>query len=169
MTQATPPATNPEWSPQPAPPAPAPVARPGMVTGAGITLIVLGVLTTLLGLFFLLGVAIFAGAAGGAGEAAGAPELGGMFGALAGVIAVVAFIVIAFGVLQFLSGLMVLGGRSWARVTGIVLAVVGALLALAGMAGEGGNVVLSLALAAANVFVIFALATTGPWFAARRT
>lgn len=150
------------------PPAPAPVERPGTVTAAGITLIVLGVLTLLLGVILLIVGGLFAGAAGGMPESEVPAGFGGMMGAFAGAIIVFMLIVIAFGVLQLVSGIQVLAGRSWARITGIVVAAIAGLLALAGLGdSDGGGVIFSLVLVAANAFVIWALATTGPWFAAR--
>lgn len=162
MTQTTPPA-DPAWS---APPAePVVIARPGMVTAAGITLIVLGVLTILLGLLLLLGAALFAGA-GGSIEAPEMPGMGGMFGAFAGIIFVLAFIVAGFGVLQLLSGIKVLAGRNWARITGIVVAAIAGVLALTGL-GQADGAILNIVLLVANAFVIFALVTAGSWFSAR--
>ncbi len=148
-------------------PAAAPVARPGMITGAGITLIVLGVLTLLLGLIVLLGGALFAGAASGV-DSSELPGVGGFFGAFAGAIIVFAIIVLGFGVLQFVTGLSVLGGKGWARITGIVIAAIGGLFALGGL-GDPNGATVSIVLLVANAFVIFALATAGPWFSSRMT
>ena len=154
-------------APPPPPPAHGPaIERPGMVTAAGITLIVLGALTLLLSVFLLLVVGLFAGAAGGIPESEIPAGMDGVMGAFGGVLIVILLIVLAFGVLQLVSGIQVLGGRNWARITGIVVAAIAGLLALAGMGNEDGAV-LNLALAIANGFVIFALATSGSWFAAR--
>ncbi len=152
-------------TPEPAPAAASPIppgGRPGIVTGAGITLIVLGALTLLIALILLLGAAIFAGAAGGVDTEV--PGLGGMFGAFAGVIFLVVLIVLGFGALQVVSGIKVLGGRNWARITGLVVAVIAGVLALTGV-GQADGAILNIALVVANVFVVYALATTGPWFA----
>jgi hypothetical protein len=169
MTQAPPP-TDAGWSTgaPPAPPATA-ASRPGLLTAAGVTLIVLGALTLLIGLLLLLGAALFAGAAGNVTPQAEVPGLGGMLGAFAGIILVVMIIVLGFGALQLVTGIKVLSGRPWARVTGIVVGVIGGIFALAGIGGEdaGGGVIISLALAAANAFVVFALATGGDWFRGR--
>ena len=168
MTQALPPA-EPTWS-APAPTA-APVAppRPGIVTAAGVTLIAIGILTLLIGLLVLLGGALFAGAAGSGLEVTGAPGVPtGMFAAFAGFIVVFALIVLGWGALQLLTGIKVLGGRGWARITGIVIAVIGALLALGGLAGgDPSSLVVGIVFIAANAFVIWALATSGGWFASR--
>ncbi len=153
--------SSPDSGPTVATPAP-PAGRPGIVTAAGITLIVLGALTLLIALILLLGAAIFAGAAGGVDTEV--PGLGGMFGAFAGAIFFVVLIVVGFGALQLISGIKVLGGRNWARITGIVVAVIAGVLALAGV-GSADGAVLNIALVVANVFVVYALATTGPWFA----
>ena len=165
-----PPPTTSDSAPPPAaagpPPAPiAAVERPGMVTAAGITLIVLGALTLLVSLFLLIGVGLFAGAAGSIPESEIPAGMGGLMGAFAGVFFVVMLVVLAFGILQLVSGIQVLNGRSWARMTGIVVAAIAGLLALAGLADEG--FIFSLILLVANGFVVWALATAGPWFAAR--
>ena len=152
-------------APPPAPPPPV-VERPGIVTAAGITLIVLGALTLLISLFLLIGIGLFAGAAGSIPESEMPAGFGGMMGAFAGLFIVFMLVAVGFGVAQLVSGIKVLGGRSWARVTGIVVAAIAGLLALSGLANADG-VIFSLVLVAANAFVIWALLTTGPWFAAR--
>lgn len=156
--------TEPVYPDQPAaqPPSMPPVTRPTVVTAAGITLIVLGVLTLLLALILLLGAALFAGAAGPA--EAELPGVGGFFGAFAGVVFVFVLIVAGFGTLQLVSGIKVLSGRSWARITGIVVAAISGVFALAGLGSEDGAII-NLVLVVANAFVIFALATGGAWFA----
>ena len=143
--------------------------RPGMVTGAAVTMIVLGALIVLLGLVFL----IFGAFVGGASNQVNAqfPEFSGMAGAVAGLIIALALIFLAFGILDIVAGANVLGGRSWARITGIVLAAIVGLLSLSNIFGgrNGGGVVLGLIVLAANAFIIWALATTGGWFASRAT
>lgn len=162
MTAATPP--NEPYS-EPAAVALAPGSpRPGLITAAGITLIVLGILTLLLATILLLGALFFAGAVGESGFGIEMPGFAGSLGAFAGIFIFVVLIVLGFAILQVVSGFSVLGGRGWARIAGIVVAVIAGVLALAGV-GNGGGDVVSLALAVANVFVIYALATTGPWFA----
>lgn len=154
-------------APPPAPPAV--VQRPSIVTAAGITLIVLGILTLLLALILLVGVGLFAGAAGSIPES-DVPGVGGMVGAFAGVVFLFMAIVAAFGIVQLVSGIQVLSGRSWARWAGIVVSAIAGLFALAGLAGnDGGGVVLNLVMVGANAFAIWALATTGPWFESRAT
>jgi hypothetical protein len=171
MTQAPPPAPTPsqQWSaPASGPVVPA-AARPGSVTAAGVILIVIGILTLLLGLLVLLGGALFAGAAGGALEFPDTPGVpAGMVGAFAGFFLVFAVIVLAWGAIQILAGIKVMSGRGWARITGIVLAVIGILLSLGGLAGgEPSSTIISVVLIAANAFVIWALASSGSWFASR--
>jgi hypothetical protein len=113
----------------------------------------------------LLGASIFAGAAGSI-DTSQMPGASGFFGAVAGALIVLTLIIIGFGVLQFIAGLKILSGRGWARITGIVLAIIGLLFGLAGMGGDNGPL-LGLVLVVANGFVLFALFTTGDWFAAR--
>lgn len=188
-TPAAPPPAPPQYTPPPAPPqyappqyppppgmpsqyAPYPTPmgppRPGMVTGAGITMIVLGALIVLLGLF-----AVIAGVfVGGAANAINVqtPGFGNLAGAVAGVIIVFALILLAIGILDIVAGANVLGGRQWARITGIVLAVILALFGLGSVAGNGsgnGGGVIGILMLLANIFIVWALATTGGWFAAR--
>jgi hypothetical protein len=170
-------ASEPPPSPPPSIAGPPPAAtgvmqRPGMVTGAGITMIVLGALIVLFGLIALVAGAFVGGAADQINIQA--PGFGGMAGAFAGVIIVFALILLGIGILDIVSGANVLGRRSWARITGIVLAAILGLLSLPGLFGggdanRGGGIVVSLILVAANAFIIWALATTGSWFAARAT
>lgn len=158
------------WGTPAATTAAVPAQRPGLVTAAGITLIVLGVLTLVIGVLGLLVTVLFAGAAGGLGETAEVPAgFDGMMGAFAGIVFIFVALVLAWGTLQILVGVKAMSGRGWARITGIVVGAIGALFSLSGLANPdaGGGVVISIALAAANVFVIYALATSGRWFVAR--
>ena len=139
-----------------------------MVTGAGITMIVLGALVTLLGLFVLIAGVFIGGAANQINIST--PGFNGFAGAVAGVVIVIALVFLAFGILDIVAGANVLGGRSWARVTGIVVAAIFGLLSLPGIfngSSRGAGPILGLVIVAANVFIIWALATTGSWFAAR--
>jgi hypothetical protein len=92
-----------------------------------------------------------------------------MMGAFAGLIVVFVVLIVCWGVLQIVAGVKAMGGRNWARITGIVVAIIGALFALSGLANPdaGGGIVISIAIAAAYAFVVFALATSGRWFASR--
>jgi len=144
--------------------------RPGIVTSAAVTMIVLGALIALLGLFFAFVGAFVGGAANEINSQT--PAFPGMAGAVAGVLIVFAVILLAIGILNIVAGANVLGGRGWARITGIVVAVLVGLFALLGLFGggdsrTGGSIVVSLIVVAANAFIIWALATTGSWFAAR--
>jgi hypothetical protein len=141
-----------------------------MTTAAGITMIVLGALGAVFGLLLLLGGVFISGA--GSTFDNQAPELSGLSGAVGGVLIVLALIVVAIGILDIVAGGYVLAGRAWARITGIVVsAILAVFWALGSLGGgnRGGGIFLSLILLAANLFVIWALATTGSWFAARRT
>jgi hypothetical protein len=150
------------------PPAPAPLERPGMVTTAAIVMIVLGVLIVLFGLLFMLAGAVFTGAQGTPElEGAGIPP--GMAGVAGGFLIGIAVIVLAIGILDIVAGAQVLSGKGWARITGIVLAVVLALFGLLGLFGGGdpSGLIVSVILIAANVFIVWGLASGGRWFAAR--
>lgn len=140
-----------------------------MVTAASIILIVLGVIVSLFGVLIVLGGALI-------GSVGNQTDLGidlpnGLSGAFGGVIAVVGAIVLAFGVLELVSGIWALLGRGWARILGIVMSVLGALIALGGLAGSraqgAGSPAVSLVLLVAYVFVIWAMARGGRYFAER--
>lgn len=136
-----------------------------MVTAAAIVMFVLGGLITLFGLLMLLLGGLLGGAASGMDFRA--PGFGTFFGAAAGVLIVFAIILLAIGILDIVAGAGVMGGRSWARVTGIVLAVILAIFSLGGLGGNGGSQGVSWVWLIANGFVIWALATAAGWFAAR--
>jgi hypothetical protein len=171
---APPPAGAPPGAPPPGyqagwvqPVAAAPSVRPTLVTAAGVTMIAVGAIIVLFGLLFLLAGAIIGGAASQIDTQM--PGFGAMSGAVTGVVIVLAIILLAVGILDILAGAKVFSGRPWARMTGIVLAVILGLLGLGslGGGGDGGNVVLGLVWVAANAFIVFALATTGSWFGER--
>lgn len=162
------PAPAPAWTPPAAPP-PAPVgppARPGSVTTASILMIVIGVLVTLLGLLFVL----FGTLLGGAGGTTFSGQFGDLTTAMAGVFAVIGIIVAGFGILEVLSGIYMLSGRSWARILAIILSVLGGLVSLGGVAGGSeprGAIVLPLIFLVCYLFIIWAAAAHGKWFAGR--
>jgi len=147
-------------------PAVAPSARPGMITAAGIIMIAVGALIVLLGLFLLLVGAVVGGATGLAESQM--PGFSSFSGAVTGVLIVLAIIPLAIGILEIVAGAKVLSGRSWARITGIVLAVLLGLIGLGSLGGRDG-IAFGVAWIAANAFVVWVLATTGSWFGARAT
>ena len=76
----------------------------------------------------------------------------------------------AFGLAQVVTGIQVLRGRSWAQVGGIVVAVIGALLAgLALLQGFGpsptGVTTIFLPVVVAYLYTAWGLATAPRWFA----
>lgn len=169
MTESTPPSDQ-HWPTAESAPA-APVGRPGMVTAGSITLIVLGALGLLIGVVVLLIGGVFA--SGEANEIA--PELEGMLGAFGGMLIFIGILALLFGVLEIWVGINALGGRGWARMTGIVLSVIGAAMFVGGLIAaasgdatqEGANPILNIVFIAAYAFVIYALATGGRWFTTR--
>jgi hypothetical protein len=130
-------------------------------------MIVIGVLVTLFGLLIVL----FGSLIGGVDNAAFTDQFGTSFtGAVGGVLAVIGGILAAFGILEVLSGIFILPGRGWARITAIILSVIGGLFSLAGVAGgtgPRGGIVFPLIFLVAYVFVIWAMAVNGRWFADR--
>ena len=127
-------------------------------------MIVIGVLVTLFGLLIVL----FGTLLGGIGSGGFNGQFGNLPAAIGGFVAVFGGIIAAFGVLEVLSGIYLLLGRSWARITAIILAVLGGLFSVASLASvERGGAYFPLAFLVAHVFVIWALAVNGRYFAAR--
>lgn len=148
-----------QWSPAGPPP------RPGMVTAGAIVLLVLGVLTAIVGLFALLAASVFTSGM----DIPGMEQFGeNMAGAIGGMIAIIGGVIIVFGILQVVSGINLFSARSWARILGIVLGVIGALFGLLALVPSGntngGSPIFGLVLLLANGFVVWALATTGRYF-----
>jgi hypothetical protein len=161
---------QPQWSPPPQQPAgwgaagPGPVERPTGVTLAAIYLIVMGVLVGLLGAC----VGVLGGAAGGLES-----QLPGI-GMIGGAIAVFGIIILILGILHIVAGAGALGGKGWARWTGVVVAVIMAiLLALGGISSLGqeqgltGGLV-SIVLAVLYAGSAWALVQATAFFAYRR-
>lgn len=124
--------------PPPGAGAPAPGARPGVVTAAGILLIVAGA-------FAILGGLLSFGAAG----------LGGIF-------VILAVILLAIGALEIYAGIQILGLRERGRVIGLVVAGIGAIFSLIFLITAGDfTQIISLAL---DAFVIWALWTNAQYF-----
>jgi hypothetical protein len=134
-----------------------------MVTTASMILIVLGTLVSLLGVFVVLGGVLI-----GSGIELDVP---GLTAAVGGFVSVIGGIVLAFGAIELLSGIFALLGRAWARIVAIVIAVLGGLIALGGVFGartnDASGPVVNLVLLAAYVFVVWAMATGGRYFAER--
>jgi hypothetical protein len=85
-------------------------------------------------------------------------------------LAVLGGIVLVFGVLEVLSGIFALLGRGWARILAIVMSVLGGLIALLGVIGSrsaGASPALNLVLLVAYVFIVWAMASAGRYFAER--
>jgi hypothetical protein len=124
--------------PPPGAGAPAPGARPGVVTAAGILLIVAGA-------FAILGGLLSFGAAG----------LGGIF-------VILAVILLAIGALEIYAGIQILGLRERGRIIGLVVAGIGAIFSLIFLITAGDfTQIISLAL---DAFVIWALMTNQQYF-----
>jgi hypothetical protein len=139
-----------------------------MVTAASIVLMVIGTLVILIGLLFVIGGAFI-------NSVGDRPDLGidlnGLSGAVGGIVAVVGVIVLIFGALELFSGIFALLGRAWARILAMVISVLGALIAVLGIVGTrsaaGASPVVNVILLAAYVFVIWAMATAGAYYAER--
>jgi hypothetical protein len=147
-------------------------AKPPGVTGAGVTLIIAGVLWALLGAII--------GIAGGA--------IVGSFSEAGGAVIGIAVLIVAMGVLDIISGVKVIGLNAGWRIGGIVLAAIGSLLSLLFLLGsfQGqdelqidpstfeistvssgpniGGLILSLVLLGVNVAALIMVARTGRAF-----
>jgi len=148
------------------PPAVSP--RPGAITAASIILIIFGVILGLLGLLVMLGGALFP-------AIKDSPELAGQLGSVPAsfgtFILVLGAIMTAWGSLQVVAAIFVLTRRTWARITAMILAIVGALIGLATIIpGENGltpvGATISLLFVGGHAFAIWALASQGRWFSA---
>lgn len=118
--------------------APTPGARPGVVTAAGILLIVAGA-------FAILGGLLSFGVA-----------------SLAGYFVILAVILLAIGALEIYAGIQILGLKERGRMIGLVVAAIGAVFSLIFLISAGDfTQLISLAL---DAFVIWALWTNAQYF-----
>ena len=138
--------------------------RPGQVTAAAVILIVLGVLVSLFGVLALLAAAVFP-------TMADSPEfrdqLGPMAAAAGPLILTFGIILLAYGALEVTAGIFVLSGRTWARIVGLIVAVLGILFSLVGVLpgqNSAATNVISLVMLLAYGFVAWILASRGSWF-----
>lgn len=164
---------DPQWAPPPSQPAGwggggmAPVERPMGVTLGAIYLIVMGVLTSLVGGC----AALFGGAFGqlGAGAGADAP-----FGAIGAILAGIGIVIVILGILSIVAGAGALGGKGWARWTGIILSAIFAVLSiLSGVSSLGMQDGLTGGIFSIVIGVLYALTAWAfiqatPFFASRR-
>jgi len=168
-----PPQQQPQWTPPPQQPTGwggpsygAPPPRPTGVTLAGIFLIVMGVL-------YALGGAA-CGLVGGFAATASGQDTSGILGFFAGLGIVFGIIALILGILQIAAGAGSMGGRGWARVTGIILSVIFAIFAILGGLGsfssrDGMTTGLTtLVVGVLYALTAYALIRAGSWFAARR-
>lgn len=168
--QQTPP--PPQWSPPPQAQAPAgwgqqgymaPPARPGGVTFAGVFMIILGILSLIFAAFAFLGTAVVGGA--GLGQA------GGVF---AGIIGFFAIILLIWGLANIIGGAGALQGKSWGRVTGIVVSVIAVVLGALGLLGslsggvDASSLIINLVILVGYAYAAWALYQAGSYFAFRR-
>lgn len=164
---------DPQWAPPPQQPmgwgggGMAPAERPMGVTLGSIFLIVMGVLFALGGAACgLLGGAFVGGL--GTGEASG------LFGMLAGIAFVAGLIALILGILQIAAGAGALGGKGWARWTGIIVAVIFAVFMILGgitsLGAEDGMVsaIVSLVIGVLYALTAWAFIQASAWFLARR-
>jgi hypothetical protein len=141
---------------------PASVAQaPGRVSGlvmiAALFLLLIGVLTAIAGAALLVGGNLI-------GQLGNVETGTGIFGAIGGVVAGIAVVVIAWALLEILTGLGMVLRRSWGRAFGVVVGLIGAIftgLALVASVGSLGNVPLdngdstAAGAGAGLIFVVF--------------
>lgn len=160
--------TQPEWGYPPGyvppqPPSPMP-ERPGSVTASAVILIVLGVIVALFGVLSLFAGAVFPSVADSTEFRQQFGELGASLG---GLLLVFGAVLLAYGVLEVVTGIFLLPGRAWARITGLIVAVLGILFSLLGVipgeSGAGVSIVFVVLLAAYG-YVAWVLARGGAWF-----
>lgn len=131
---------------------------------ASIYLIVMGAL-------FALGGAACGILGGGVSQIDDASGFGGVLG---GSLLVIGLIALVLGILQIAAGAGALGGKGWARWTGIVISAILAVLLLIGALGSFGapngmtSAVTSLVIAALYAGSAWALVQASAFFSARR-
>jgi hypothetical protein len=165
---------QPQWSPPPQQPmgwggpgGMGPMMRPTGVTLAGIYLIVMGVLTSLLGGCAAIGGAAF-------GQLGSGTDASGAFGAFGAVLAGLGIVIAIIGILGIVAGAGALGGKSWGRWLGIVISIIFAiLLILSGIgtvtAADGmTSGLVSLVLGVLYALAAWALIQASAFFSYRR-
>ena len=132
--------SQPQWTPPPQQPAGwgapgygGPPVRPTGVTLAAIYLIVMGVLLALAG----AACGLLGGAVGSIDPGAGAG--GNPFAFAGGLLAVFGIIILVLGILSIAAGAGALGGKGWARWTGVIVSVLFVILGVLIMVGSLGN------------------------------
>jgi hypothetical protein len=168
-----PPPAQPQWTPPPQQPTGwggpgygAPPPRPTGVTLAAIYLIVMGVLLALGG--------AACGILGGAASSIGSQDTTGLASLLGGSLLVFGLILLVLGILSIAAGAGALGGRGWARWTGVVISVILAILLILGgisaMGGQGGATsgITTIVIGVLYALSAYALIAASSWFAARR-
>jgi hypothetical protein len=135
------------------------------VTISAVTLMVLGVMLALIGFFFTLFGALF-------GTLRLQPEMIDELGPLPESFGIFilgfGLVILIWGVLEVVAAAFVLQRRSWARITAIVLAILGTLAGLAlSLPGEGGvnpvGLTITLAFMTGHAYAIWALGRSGTW------
>ena len=137
------------------------------VTLGSIFLIVMGVLTSLSGGCTVMGGALF-------GQIGSGTEVASPFGALGGILAGVGIVIVVLGIVSIVAGAGALGGKGWARWTGLILSVIFAvLLILGGVSSLGVQDGMTSAILFIVIGVLYALTAWAfiqatAFFAARR-
>jgi hypothetical protein len=164
----TPPSEPEAWGAAdgPVPPfATPPPARPGPVTASGIILLGLGGLLVLLGLLFVITAPLM-------GDLANDPDFVAQFGdisdSLQSFALTLGIVMGLFGGVQLVAGAFVLQRRTWARVTGMICAVLGGLFALLFVfSGQPVSAAIGLVVVGSYGYAFWALTTRGSAFGAR--
>lgn len=131
-----------EQPPAVPPPPDRPSGRPGVVTAAGVLLVIGGVLGVLGGILVL----------------SGAGPQGAVVGALFTFLGLVS---IAVGTIQTYAGIQVLNLREVGRTLGIAIAVIGAVFALLSAGRAPGSSILAILI---DVFIVYALTQNKQYF-----
>jgi hypothetical protein len=153
MTDMQPPAAAPPaWSP---PPSGGVATRPMGVTLSAVLFFVVGVLGIIAAVLVFAGGTMLEGVFGG--------SAGGVF---AGVAIVFGGIIAVLAVLYLLTGWGLMGGKGWARIVGIILAVLGILGGLSALTGD--SLAYGAVMTVLWALVAYALFTAGAFFATRR-
>lgn len=124
--------------------APPPPRRSGWVTTAAVLLLAMGALSALFGLIFLIMGLAFGSAwtdlmSGQPGMPADV-DLDALSGMMTGFLVAFAIIGLVWAAAHVATGVGVLGGRGWARITGLVLSLIGLAFSLLGLVGTFASI-----------------------------
>jgi hypothetical protein len=142
------------WAPAPAAVA-APGGRTGLAAGAGVLLLILGILGGLLGLFVAVVGGSFASTFGDLMDVEGLSDPGSLFG---GIIAFFGILVVIYSLVYVFAGIGILRSRGWGRVMGLIVGILSGLIWVGGLGQtDQGNMPMTIVMLAIHAYVVVVL------------